>query len=55
MMHAPIMAANPLRPIPLITAQVHERDEVLFALLTKPAPLTKAEWVYVEEAERRAA
>lgn len=53
MIYAPI-TADPLRPIPLISTPVHQRDDVLFALLTKPGPLTAPEWRYVEEAERRA-
>jgi hypothetical protein len=41
--------------VELVTARVHDRDEKLWALLTKPDLLTREEWAYLEEAEARAA
>jgi hypothetical protein len=51
--HSHPNAASDLPFVELLTARVHDRDEKLWALLTKPGLLTREEWAYLEEVEAR--
>lgn len=51
--HAPITGRLTLPCIEPVAARVRGLDVALWALLTKPTPLTAEEWGYLETAEAR--
>lgn len=47
----PAERSQRVAPLPVITTQVREPDTKLWALLTKPGPLSTDEWAYIAEQE----
>jgi hypothetical protein len=48
----PVAAPRPINALPRVTTELRALDDGLWALLTRPGPLTADEWAYIKAHER---
>ena len=51
----PAAKTHSLAALPLVTTPARPLNDRLWALLTRPGPLTADEWAYIDEQERAGA